>query len=121
MLNLDEINNTIEELENGTTTFDTCIKLASLYTVQEHLQESEQLKVQEVEQELNDILPQYRLYCEAKRKYQMHESSESAIQYAMENMCKEINEFIHILYNSTETVQERESIKRLITDLYRAF
>ena len=36
MLNIAEIENTIQELENGNTTFDSCIKLASLYIVREH-------------------------------------------------------------------------------------
>ena len=37
MLNLQEIENTIEELEQGATTFDTCLKLSALYIVRDHI------------------------------------------------------------------------------------
>lgn len=105
MLNLEEINNTIEELENGSTTFDTCSKLASLYIVRD------KLATTNVEEELNDILPQYRIYCNIKRKYQMGEVTEQTLYNSLTAVCKEINEFLHILYVSTDTQYERDMIR----------
>ena len=70
MLNLEEINNTIDQLEEGNTTFDNCIKLSALYIVRDKLQSALQSEIVEepevvdaIENELSDILPQYRKYC----------------------------------------------------------
>ena len=40
MINIDEINETISELEQGDTTFATCQKLAALYTVRDNFKSS---------------------------------------------------------------------------------
>lgn len=100
MLNIDEINNTIAELENGSTTFDNCNRLASLYIVRDKLTSH---VVDTTEQELNDILSQYRSYCNIKRKFQLHEVSEQIMLDAMQELCREIKEFVQILYSSTDT------------------
>lgn len=122
MLNIEEIDNTIEELENGATTFDNCMKLASLYIVKEHNSTPAQTMVTgTVEGELNDILPQYRIYCATKRRYQLNELSDKAVQSAMKDLCTEIKEFIHVLYSSTDTPQEREQIRDLIDELQGTF
>ena len=119
MLNIDEINNTIETLENSSTTFDTCNKLASLYIVRDKLQT--QTALNKVETELNDILPQYRLYCTVKRKYQLHELPETSIHLALQDVCTEIKEFMQTLYSSTDTPEERKLIHKLVTELKEAF
>lgn len=124
MLNLDEINSTIEELENSSTTFDTCNKLASLYIVRQHLQKDNEPVVQtvvhKVETELQDILPHYRKYCDIKRQYQLKEIPESAVYRAMNIVCTEIKEFLHILYSSTDTQEERTIIRQMLQDINRA-
>ena len=120
-MDLTEITDTIESLENSATTFDNCSKLASLYIVREQLQRSVTPQITEVESELKDILPQYRLYCQVKRKYQLNELTEQAVYIAMKDVCREIQEFIHTLYTSTDTPKEREMIKNLISALYEAF
>ena len=112
MLNIEEINNTITELENGETTFDACIKLAALYTVKEHLCCDDV-----VVEEYNDILPQYRNYVETKRKYQLGEIAETALENQATLVCKEISEFIHSLYSSTDMPNERNIIKNMIDSL----
>ena len=111
MLDLSEINSAIEELENTITTYDTCIKLSALYNVKNHM------LTDTVEQELDDILPQYKKYCNIKRKYQLNELSKDNIIYAMENVCKEIEEFIQVLYSNTDTNEERNLIKKMIEKL----
>ena len=112
MLNIDEVNNTIAELENGETTFDACIKLASLYTVKEHFDCND-----EVVEEYNDILPQYRHYVEVKRKYQLGEVAETALEKQTMLVCKEISEFIQSLYSSTDMPTERNIIQDMINSL----
>ena len=119
MLNIEEINSTIEELEDGSTTFETCSKLASLYIVRDNLQKTNE--PEPVEEELNDILPQYRYYCDIKRKFQLNEVTEQAVFLAMKDVCTEINEFLHILYSSTDTAEEREMLKNLVDQLKEAF
>ena len=129
MLNLDEINNTIEALENSSTTFETCSKLASLYIVRDKLQNAVQREIDasesklndRTERELSDILPQYKNYCEIKRKYQLNEVTEKAVYVSMADVCKEIKEFMQTLYSSTDTPKEREMIKNLIDQLREAF
>lgn len=125
MLDYEEITNTIEELENGETTYDSCIKLASLYIVEEHIKSrlnsivdsSTSVSNSSVIDELNDILPQYRLYCEVKRKYALNELTSEAVIMSMRDVCGEIYEFLHILYSNTDMQAEREEIKKLIAKL----
>lgn len=121
MLNLSEIEKTISDLENSDTTFSTCQKLAYLYIVKEHFKNASEPMVtqanEQVKKELNDILPQYRTYCEIKRRYQMHDTTKEAVIIAMGRVCREIEEFIHILYSSTDTEEERQQIKNMMTSL----
>lgn len=113
-----EINNTIEELERGDTTFANCQKLSCLYIVREHLQNSTHEAVNtQVAKELNDILPQYKRYCEVKRRYQMHELTIEAVLQSMQIVCNEIDEFMRTLYSSTDTAEEREYIRVEIAKL----
>lgn len=106
-MNLREITDTIEELENGNTTYDNCIKLSALYTVRDNLKS-------DTEKELNDILPQFRMYVAVKRKYQLKELSKEDLIFAMKSMCRDIEEFIDTLYNNTELPEERELIKVML-------
>ena len=110
MLDLEEINNTIKELENADTTFDTCIKLSALYTVKSNL---EQPPRNETENELDDILPAYRKYINAKREYQLNGGDESSMIKYMKLLCVEISEFLNSLYSGTSTENEREFIKSI--------
>lgn len=120
MLNLEEINEAIYQLENGSTTYDTCSKLASLYIVKDKLINPLPSMVDRVETELNDILPQYKMYCTVKRKYQLNELTEKAVYLAMQDVCTEIKEFIQTLYSGTDTQEERNMIKELIYNLQEA-
>lgn len=122
MLNITEITNTIAELENGDTTFANCQKLASLYIVRdnfnkEDMQEVPQQQVVEVEHELSDILPQYQKYCEIKRKYQMNEVTKNAVINSIDNVCREIAEFLQTLYGSTDMQEERDAIKTMLAEI----
>lgn len=109
MLDLEEINKTIQELENGETNFGTCQKLSYLYIVREHF-----AKDDAVITEYNDILPSYSKYCEIKRKFQLNELPDTAIQPAILAVCKEVKEFLLILYNNTDTQNERELLQEML-------
>ena len=112
MLNLQEIEESIKDLENSSTTYDNCSKLASLYIVRDKMKQNDV-----VEDELNDVLPSYKRYVEVKRKYQLKEVTADALYTAFNSLCNEIQEFLHTLYSCTDTEQERAILKR--TALYK--
>ena len=114
MLDIALVQNTIQELENSDTTFNNCEKLASLYIVRHFnstgLNPVVQTNKDVVEKELADIFPYYKKYCDVKRDYQLNKVGEEVVLTYLASVCKEILEFIHILYNSTDTPQERNII-----------
>jgi hypothetical protein len=109
-----EIENTIEELENGPTTFDNAIKLSALYSVRDNLNS-------DTEKELEDILPQFRMYVAVKKGYQLKELTADDLRFAMRSMCRDIEEFIETLYNNTELQEERDTIHNMLQSLLEAF
>lgn len=119
-MNIEEIKNTIEALENSSTTFGNCEKLASLYICREYLTRAPS-DPDKVEQEYSDILPQYRQYCAVKRRYQLHEVTEDLVISSMKNVCTEIEEFIKILYSNTDTQNERLQIHNMLQELSSRF
>lgn len=115
------IDSTIDELEHGETTFANCERLASLYIIKEHFKEYPVVLkglYDEVEDELNDIAPQYKTYCEIKREYQLGRTTKEAVIESMRGVCKEIEDFIRILYSSSDMPEEREQLKSLINKIY---
>ena len=120
-MNLEEINNTIEALENSSTTFGNCEKLASLYICRDHMMATHPDSNPAVEKEYNDILPQYQQYCTVKRRYQLHEITEEPVIASMMNVCTEIKEFIQILYSNTNMENERIQIHNMLTELSKKF
>lgn len=112
MLDLEVIDQTIEELENSDTTFFNCQNLASLYIVRD------KLGATKLDKELRDIIPTYRSYCEIKKKYQLNELGEEAVINGINNVTKEIKEFIDTLYSNTDLQLERDVINNMIKNLY---
>lgn len=117
-MNIQEVNDMIQELEEYESSLSNIRNLSSLYIVRKHLLEN---TVDSVTNQLNDILPSYIEYVKLKRKYQLNEVTEQAIYLAMQQVCKEIKEFLHILYSNTDTPKEREMIRNLIYHLKEAF
>lgn len=109
MLDIEQILDTIKELENSDTTFDNCIKLSALYTVRNNY------PTDEVENELDDILPYYRKYCDIKREYQLGNVDKERVITSMELVCKEIKEFIRTIYSNTDMQEERDLLEKLVT------
>lgn len=117
MLDLQRIENTIKELEDEETTFDTCIKLSALYVVREHLG-GEILEVEdEVVKELSDILPHYEMYVQAKRNFQLTRTEYDAVLDCMKIACKEISEFIYSIYSSTDNESERILLYEMLNNI----
>lgn len=129
-MNIQEVYNTIEQLENDVTTFENCFKLASLYTVRDNYERQESklnevveqteepiVEQDDVEQEYSDILPQYREYIEIKKQYQLGNLSEKALETQIKKVCQEIREFIQTMYSCTDMPIEREHIKNMIGGL----
>ena len=102
MLDIQQITDTISELEQGDTTFDNCIKLASLYMVRDNY------PTDVIVEELDDILPQYKRYCDIKKEYQLGNTSKDNVIVAMDKVCKEIKEFLNTLYSYTDIQEERD-------------
>lgn len=109
MVDLHEVNTAIKGLESQELTFDICQKLANLYIIKEYQENTD-----EVVAEYNDILPSYRKFCEVKRAYQLAEISEETVYKQLELLCSEISEFLHILYNNTDTQHEHDIIERML-------
>ena len=114
MLDLNMVESTIQELEKADTTFSTCEKLAALYIVREHFEKQFKTVVNEKESnvvnELSDILPSYSMYCDKKREYQMNKLGADVVLTSLKEVCREITEFIHTLYSSTDLPEERTII-----------
>jgi len=103
-----EIENTIKDLEDGNTTYDSCMKLASLYTVREHLVSNIE---NDVVKEYKDILPEYYNYKILKQQFQRGEVNQERVLTSLKVMCKEINEFINILLSSADIQEEYDILK----------
>lgn len=106
-MELKDINRTISELEQDSTTFENCEKLASLYIVRDNFNQDE----------VEDILPQYIKYMDIKKRYQLGEVSEKLVAKQMKLVCKEVSEFLHQLYSSTDLPEEREVFKSMVIGL----
>lgn len=116
-MNIEDVDSTIAKLEEDDTTFENCEKLASLYIVREYYLRSLNEPGNEVEDEIKDILPQYKKYVELKKKYQLSEISEKPIENSIKLVCKEIEELIRVLYRCTDMPIEREYIKKMLNNL----
>ena len=112
------IKDAINELEQGKTTMDAIVDLANLYTVLDHLNPQNN---DNISAEIDDIMPAYNNYRDIKCKYQRHEISEGAVIKALNVLCIEIEEFIGILYSSTDMNRERKCINDLAEKLFKKF
>lgn len=67
--------------------------------------------------EYEDILPSYKLYVDAKKRYQLGDMNENKVLEYLDCLCKEISEFLDILYSDTDMWKERKIINKTLTDL----
>jgi len=113
MIDMNKINDTILELEAGDTTYENCIKLAALYTIQSRTSNDTG------ETELNEILPQYKKYCEVKRRHYFDEVTVEAVHESLNYLCIEIQEFLDTLYIGTSSPDEREILINMLENVYK--
>lgn len=109
-MNIREISETIKELEDGETTFDNCIKLASLYTVMEKFKSDTEYK-------LNELLPQYRMYTAVKHEVDIGKLSMDDLMFAVKSICSSIEDFVNALFNNTSYNEEKLIIRDMISNL----
>ena len=109
------IQDNIDVLENSETSLENIQELALLYTVRNNFSGDK------VESELSDILPDYKKYLDAKRKFQMKETDDTPMVDYMKLLCKEIQDFVLLLYNNTHTRKERHYIEETLSYLYMRF
>ena len=118
-MNLDTINELIDELEHSDTSLSNIRNLSALYNVKTHILGSNNFDG--TVKELNDILPSYIKYIDTKRRYQLKEITIDNVLIQLENVCKEIGEFLQKLYQGTDTNDERLYIHNLIAQLKETF
>ena len=121
MLDFNEIRNTIDQLENSNTTYDTCGKLADLYTVLQYHELQGNKTNDNVVDELSDILPAYTQYVKVKTEYKLNKTTKEAVIQSINGLNKEIIEFIDILFSSSDMQEEREKLQKTISDLYNKY
>jgi len=117
-VNYRELVSTIKELEQKPFTYDICHKLASLYVVRDNMYRDTSVTSQnahtDVLKEYSDILSSYNEYCAIKRDYQLQKTTRDAVITEINIVCKEISEFIHILYSNSDMPEERDAIRNMI-------
>ena len=119
-MNLAEVNDAIKELQESSLTLSNARNLSALITIQSYMKNAIQSKPDSLERELNDILPQYREYCAVKRQYQLGRATEDLMIASMRLVCKEVKEFLLILYQNTDTKIERNMIRRMLSETEEA-
>ena len=119
-MNLVEVNEAIKELQESSLTLSNARNLSALINVRDYLQNSTQSTPDSLERELNDILPQYREYCAVKRQYQLGRATDDFVIASMRRVCKEVKEFLLILYQNTDTQIERNMLKRMLKETEEA-
>lgn len=112
------IQDTIWELEDSDTTFSNVQELAALYIVKDYLCGASK---DVVTTEYNDILPRYCEYKQIKRRYQLKEAPKESVLSSIRYVCKEIQEFMAVLYTGTDLEDERQQIKEMISALYKNY
>ena len=120
MFTFEELDNIILDLENSLQTYSDCQRLADLYIIRNELKNKESQHVDiadSTSKELDDILPRFRNYCMIKKKYQMNELPKDTLIHAMNDVCKELSEFITTLYSCTEDKLERKAINDMMSNL----
>lgn len=111
MLDISDINATIKYYEKQGTNLENCRILADLYTCKSYIENNYN---NEETKELNDILPMYQEYCSVKREYQLGNIDKIKVINSMKNVCKELKDFITLLYSCTDMQEERELLDNML-------
>ncbi len=116
-MDLVAIEDAISILEESDTTPENVSELASLYICRDNLQNRLETLPDAITDELSDILPYYTKYRDIKRRYQMHQTTEGEVIKGIKDVCRELSEFIGVLYSGTDMNKERLCIKQMLVQL----
>lgn len=118
-----ELSSCILELEESANNYQGCQKLATLYTVYDHLYAKKKEKqdtgysyaAPNVNRDAeSEILPAYFSYVQAKRLYQTGDAPKEKVLKTLDSLAYEISELIRELYRSTDMPEERQKLSDLI-------
>ena len=113
-MDINTIDELIKDLETSDTSLSNIRNLSALYNVRTHLLD---IDTADTTKELSDVLPSYLHYINVKRRYQLQLTTDQALYMAMQDLCKEIREFIQTLYSDTDTPAEREILMQMIKEM----
>lgn len=119
-MDLQIIEENIKILESEDTTVKNVQDLANLYTVYDRLRYKQPHNDQTL-QELNDLMPAFNSYVEAKRLNQLGQTNEEAVEHTLKLLCQELKEFIETLYTNTSSRRERLSLLYMVKELNDKF
>lgn len=109
-MDIGTINGMIDELERSEPSLSNIRNLSALYIVRDQLL-TKTIQADKPVKELRDILPSYQAYIEEKKKYQLNEGSLERVCNALGAVLAETWDFVHALYKSTDTEQERMRLR----------
>ena len=105
MINLQEIQDTIEELENGKITLNTCNDLANLYIIEERLKQRDLIPDSKMDEDLTDIQSLLVRY--------MMDRDIVTLNIMLSTLCKMISELYHTCDSQNEKIEFEDFIKNI--------
>ena len=109
MINLKDIDASIEYYENQPTSLETCRILADLYVCRDNANCE---KVYDM-----PLISSYNKYVRTKRTYQLYNTDKEILLSDMSELSTEISNLISLLLQNSETEQERDILKTEITNV----
>ena len=70
-----------------------------------------------IDKEYADIQPRYHEYCDVKREYQQNNIPVSALETSVVYLCKEIKEFMQVLYSNSDTEFEKTAFENVLREM----
>lgn len=115
------INDAIQALEEEPTTVENVSELASLYICKANLETSLKNDSDVIPDELDDILPYYMKYRDIKKRYQLNQAIDGEVIQGIKDVCRELKEFVDMLFYGTDMNKERLCIREMIKGLYEKY
>ena len=72
-----------------------------------------------IRKELDDILPAYNKYLNNKLKFQTGETDSESMVLGFKFVCKELEDFICMLYSGTDTYKERRELQNSLKHIQK--
>lgn len=116
MLNFQDIQETIEKLEQSPTNLPNCEKLACLYIVRDHMKQSENISHENVS-ETHPVLPNYKEYCTKKQYYQKRQITKQETLPCIRGVCNDLKEFAKMLVENSDSEDERMELRKTFKEI----